>query len=153
MNATIQQVRIHVDRKPLESPHPTSGDALYLLGHVHADHDLFREVAGDQEDELIRKGQEAIHLKQDEHFYSAERDHKEFTIIANARQKVVQKRKLSFDKVVALAFDKPPTGENILFTVTYRHGPPTNPEGTLVAGQTVKIKNGMIFNVTATNKS
>lgn len=78
---------------------------------------------------------------------------KEVTIIVNGRKKVITKSELSFAEVVALAFDKPPTGENILFTITYRRGHGNKPEGTLVEGQTVKVKEGMVFNVTATDKS
>ena len=78
---------------------------------------------------------------------------KQYTIIVNGRQKVVTSKELSFDEVVALAFDNPPTGQNIIFTITYRRGEGNKPEGTLVEGETVKIKEGMIFNVTATDKS
>ncbi len=78
---------------------------------------------------------------------------KEFTIIVNGRPKIVTERELSFAEIVALAFDNPPTGENIVFTITYRKGEGNKPEGTIVDGETVKIKNGMIFNVTATDKS
>ncbi len=76
-----------------------------------------------------------------------------FTIIVNGRQKLVTKKELTFAEVVALAFDNPPTGPNIVFTITYRRGEGNKPEGTLVEGETVKIKEGMIFNVTATDKS
>ena len=78
---------------------------------------------------------------------------KEYTIIVNGRQKVITAKELSFAEIVALAFDNPPSGPNILFTVTYRRGEGNKPEGTLVEGETVKIKDGMIFNVTATDKS
>lgn len=78
---------------------------------------------------------------------------KTVTIIVNGREKVVRKDELSFDEIVALAFDPPPTGENIVFTITYRRGQGEKPEGSLVEGETVKIKKGMIFNVTATDKS
>jgi len=78
---------------------------------------------------------------------------KEFMIIVNGRQKVVTAKELSFAQIVALAFDNPPTGPNIVFTITYRRGEGHKPEGTLVEGETVKIKEGMIFNVTATDKS
>ena len=152
MQPELKHVRIHIDRKKYESPNPTTG-ALYLLGRVQAGHELYREEQGDQEDQPIHNGHETIHLKEDEHFYSEEHHKKEFTIIVNGRQKLVAKRKLTFDAVVALAFNPVPTGPNVLFTVTYRHGPPANPEGTLVEGETVKIKDGMIFNVTQTDKS
>lgn len=77
---------------------------------------------------------------------------KEVTIIVNGREKLVPKEELSFDEIVALAFDNPPGGQNVIFTITYRRGH-GNKEGSLIQGETVKIKDGMIFNVTATNKS
>ena len=40
-----------------------------------------------------------------------------------------------------------------MFTVTYTRGEGHKPQGTLVEGETVKVKDGMIFNVTATDKS
>jgi hypothetical protein len=73
-------------------------------------------------------------------------------IIINGREKVVHKDVLSFAEVVRLAFDSPP-GENAMFTVTYRNADQRPDHGELVAGQTVKVKNGTIFNVHATNKS
>ena len=76
---------------------------------------------------------------------------KTFTIVVNGREKVVSTRELSFADIVALA--GLPSGPTIVFTVTYRRGHGEKPEGTLVEGDTVKIKDGMIFNVTATDKS
>jgi len=74
-------------------------------------------------------------------------------IIVNGRQKMVSTKELSFDQIVALAFDNPPTDENSMFTVTYRRGDGNKPEGSLVKGENVKVKEGMIFNVTLTHKS
>ncbi len=83
-----------------------------------------------------------------------EHEAKKVTIVINGRPKVVTKTKLTFEEVVSLAFDgSPPTGENIVFTVTYRRGPSPKPEGSMVPGDTVKVKDRMIFNVTATDKS
>lgn len=78
---------------------------------------------------------------------------KEITIIVNGRQKVVTGKELTYAQVVALAFDNPPTGENVSFTITYRNAEGKKPEGTLVEGDSVKIRDGMVFNVTPTNKS
>lgn len=74
-------------------------------------------------------------------------------IIVNGKRRRVTAPSLTFSELVALAFDSPPSGENICFTITYRNGPCSNPQGSLVEGQTVFITEGMVFNVTATDKS
>lgn len=78
---------------------------------------------------------------------------KDVTIVVNGRQKVVTAKEMTFAEIVALAFDNPATGPNVVFTITYRRGHGEKPEGTLVEGESVKIKDGMIFNVTETSKS
>jgi hypothetical protein len=81
-----------------------------------------------------------------------EHDH-DITIIVNGRERTVEAKELSFDDVLKLAFDQVPSGPNWVFTVTYRRGPGPKPDGTLLESQVVKVKDGMIFNVTATDKS
>ena len=78
---------------------------------------------------------------------------KQVTIIVNARTETVLKDDISYTEVIALAFPNPPTGDNVSFTVMYRRGHGNKPEGTLVQGQTVKVKEGMIFDVSPNNKS
>jgi hypothetical protein len=78
---------------------------------------------------------------------------RQVTIIVNAREKPWTRKEISFAEVVALAFPTLPAGENIVFTITYRKGEGNKPEGTLTEGHSVKVKDGMIFNVTATDKS
>lgn len=78
---------------------------------------------------------------------------KTITIIVNGREKQIPKDELTFDEIVHLAFDDPPTGEFICFTITYRRGKGNKPEGELHEGESVKVKDGMVFNVTATDKS
>lgn len=147
------QVLIHIDQKPYYSPNPTMGRTLYLLAGIQEDQELYREVTGNREDQVVLNDSQPIHLNEDEHFHSGSPLQKEFIIIVNGRKKKVDTRELTFDQVVALAFNPVPTGENILFTITYDRGPRANPEGSLLEGQTVKIKTGMVFNVTATDKS
>lgn len=74
-------------------------------------------------------------------------------IIVNGREKVVASDELSFDDVVGLAFDTPPSGPNIMITVSYRNSAGRPPNGTLVAGGIVKVQDGTVFNATATDKS
>jgi hypothetical protein len=78
---------------------------------------------------------------------------KNFTIVVNGREKVVTQRELSFGALVALAFENPTNTGNTIYTITYRRGEGNKPEGTLVEGESVKVKDGMIINVTATDKS
>ncbi len=80
-------------------------------------------------------------------------NNKGFAIVVNGREKTVEDEELTFDQVVALAFDDPPVGEFICFTITYRGAGGRKPEGTLVKGDSVKVKDGTIFNVTVTDKS
>lgn len=148
-----REVRIHIDEKMYESRNPTTGDALYRLGHVQPGYDLFREVKGDREDAVVENDAEPIHLREDEHFHSEAAQPRKFTIIVNGQKKVVTTKTVTFDEIVKLAFPAPPAGANILYTVSYEDGPRLNPQGSLKEGQTVKVKNGMIFNVTATDKS
>jgi len=74
-------------------------------------------------------------------------------IIVNTRQKWVEPGRLAFMEVVALAFPDLPVGPNTAFTVSYRKGCGDAPEGTLIEGESVKLKKGMVFNVSATDKS
>ena len=77
---------------------------------------------------------------------------KDFTIIVNAREKTVTQRELTFDEIVILAFG-PPNSDASAYTITYQKGPDKKEKGTLVQGESVKLKDGMIFNVTRTDKS
>ncbi len=78
---------------------------------------------------------------------------KAITIIVNGRTKEVAGKEITYAEVVRLAFGDGPAGPNTLYTVTYRRGDDHRPEGTMVAGDSVKLKTGMIFNVSATDKS
>ncbi len=78
---------------------------------------------------------------------------KEFTIIVNTREKEWAEKKISYEQVVTLAFGSYSTDPNVVYTVTYTKGEEPKHEGSLVKGQSVPVKNGMVFNVTQTNKS
>jgi len=77
---------------------------------------------------------------------------KTVSIIVNGREREFAGNEISFEQVVALA-NLGSEGVNIVFTVTYKRGEGHKPEGSLVAGESVKVKQGMIFNVTRTDKS
>lgn len=145
------EVRIHIDEHRYESPNPTTGAALYRLGKIAAGMELYREVRGDREDLVIENGSETVHLKEDDHFHSG--PPRTYAIYVNGEQKVVTTKTVTFEQIVPLAFPTPPAGQNILYTISYEDGPHANPTGSLVAGGKVKVKDGMVFNVTPTDKS
>jgi len=79
---------------------------------------------------------------------------KTVNIVVNGRPKALPKKEvLTFEEVIALAFENPPTGDGIQYTVQYTRGHGNKPAGTLVEGQSVKIKEWMEFDVTSTNRS
>lgn len=77
------------------------------------------------------------------------------TVIVNGTPKEVSKRELTFEQVVELAFPNNPWGNaNTIYTVAYRRGEGSKPQGSMVqGGESVKVKDGMIFDVTPTDKS
>lgn len=75
-----------------------------------------------------------------------------YSIIVNGRQRQVSEHKLTYLEVVKLAYPDAQFAENIVYTVTYSD-PHTGHDQSMVAGDTVDVKNGMIFNVVRTDKS
>jgi hypothetical protein len=78
----------------------------------------------------------------------------EITIVVDGTQHQWSEKEISYDQVVSLAYNgSPPTGEQVDITVGYRRGHGEKAEGDLEKGQSVKVKDGMIFDVTATDRS
>jgi hypothetical protein len=125
------------------------------LGEVKEEERLAEEKIKQLKKEELLEEERLAELKKEEDRLKKEQHHeKKFTIIVNGQRKTVATERLSFDEIVNLAYDNhPPTGPNIKFTMTYRNGPPKNPAGDLIENATVEIKDGMIFNVTPTDKS
>lgn len=75
----------------------------------------------------------------------------EITFYVNGTPHQTTKEVLSFEELVVLA--QLVSGPNVSYTLTYFNGPASNPKGSLVAGESVHIQQGMAFNVGATNRS
>ena len=67
------EVPITIDHKHYKSPDPTTGSALYILGSVPSDYDLWKEVHGQGDDEVIPNNGTIIDLKPADKFYTAQR--------------------------------------------------------------------------------
>ena len=76
-----------------------------------------------------------------------------YKIFVNTREKEVSTNTLTYDDVVILAFGVIPTGDGIRITILFHHADQHPAEGTLLLGQTVKIKNNNNIDVTQTNRS
>lgn len=75
---------------------------------------------------------------------------KSFHIIVNGRPREVTGEVITYRQVVLLAFPDA-NFDQFLYEVHYTG--PHVPDGTLVEGQSVRLENGLKFDVTKTNKS
>lgn len=78
---------------------------------------------------------------------------KEYGIIINAKKVTVTGHKIDYDTIVSLANITPTSTNGLLFVVLYERGNSDNATGSLTQRQEVAIREGMVFHVTATNKS
>lgn len=78
---------------------------------------------------------------------------KTFDIIVNGTHCLVANVEVSFDEVVDLAYPDGGRGPLITYTVNYYNGAGRPPEGKLTKGQSAKIMDGTVFNVTRTDRS
>ena len=129
------------------------GIQIRELGNIPAEDIIFLDLKeGWQDDEII--DDEIVDLARPgkEKFFSKSKP-MELTIIVNARSHVWKEIDISFEQLVALAFGSYDNNPNKGYTVTYSRGWDPKSEGTMVKGAVVRVKNKMIFDVTATDKS
>ena len=80
-----------------------------------------------------------------------EADQRDFEIIVNGRPKTVERKKQSYRDIARLAYPDADF-DKYLYTITYFNGE-HGQQGDLVEGETVRVKNGMVFNVRRSDKS
>lgn len=130
-----------------------TGAEIRKLGNIPAHDEIFLKIREPWEDELIEDNSRVDLARPGlEHFYSQEPP-KVFKLIVNGREKPWDKKEISFQEVVMLAFAKYIDKPTMVYTVAYEDGPKENPEGSMVRGMTVFVKNKMIFHATETDKS
>ncbi len=78
---------------------------------------------------------------------------KEVMIFVNTEEHEVDKGDISYEELVHIAFPDSDNDPDKMFTISYRRGPSANDQGSLAPGQSVKVKNKMIFDVTPTTRS
>ena len=81
-------------------------------------------------------------------------EEKTTTIIVNGVRRETREKRLSFEEIIKLAFGQYDPADNVAYTVTYSYKKGHhNDKGILVVGDLVKVKEGMVLNVTKTTRS
>ena len=78
---------------------------------------------------------------------------KSVTIIVNTLPKEWDEKEISYQQVIILAFGSYADDPRMVYTVEYFRGENEKHEGSLTKGESVKVKEGMVFNVTKTDQS
>lgn len=126
-----------------------SASEIRIYGNIPEDHELILDSKSDrpiEDSDVVRlkaKGVERIVSKPTE----------KICIIVNTVEEYVEPGRISFEELAKLAFPNTEVTPNTEYTVSYRKGPGNKPEGSLIAGESVKLKKGMIFDVSETDKS
>ncbi|MDB5089174.1 MAG: multiubiquitin [Mucilaginibacter sp.] len=130
-----------------------SGKQIRALGKIGADDELFLKVPPPYENELITDEREVdLALPGKENFISKEKPFS-VTLVVNTRPKPWAKKTITFEEVVILAFGSYDPNPQKVYTVNYSGGPEPKPEGSMIKGSVVHVKDKMNFDVSATNQS
>ena len=130
-----------------------TGAEIRTLGNIPKDDEIFLAVKKPWEDELIADDKQVNLARPEiEHFYSKDK-HFEVKLIVNLKEKLWFEKTITFEQVVVLAYGSYDNNQGKIYTITYDRGPHQNPEGTMVEGNSVFVKNKMIFNVKQADKS
>lgn len=116
---------------------------------IPEDHELILDSKRDrliEDDDVVRLKSEGV-----ERILS--RPAEPICIIVNTIEEYVRPGRITFEQLAKLAFPNTQVTPNTEYTVSFRKGHDAQPEGSLIAGESVKLKKGMIFDVTETDKS
>lgn len=127
-----------------------TGAEIRKLGSIPPEDEIFLAIKKPWEDEPISDDKQVNLARPEiEHFYSKVK----VTLIVNGRPKPWAEKSITFEEAVALAYGSYDPNPDKAYTVTYDKGPHQNPEGAMVNGTKVFVKDRMVFNVTCTDKS
>lgn len=75
-------------------------------------------------------------------------------IIVNGQERTCPNEEISFEEIIALAYDESERGEQIIFTVTFEASQARDgPEGELGPGECLKVTERVILHVQRTDQS
>jgi hypothetical protein len=73
MSKPEHDVPITIDKQHHRSPRQTTGSALYALGNVPGEYDLWLEVKGPGDDEIVHNSDLPVEVEPGSHYYTAQR--------------------------------------------------------------------------------
>lgn len=129
------------------------GIQIRELGGISIEDEIFLDIKEGWQDDQILDDEIVDLARPGKEKFISKSKRIEFIIIVNAREKVWNEADISFEQIVVLAFGVYDNNPNRGYTATYSRGWVPKPEGTMVKGSFVRVKNKMIFDVTATDKS
>lgn len=74
-------------------------------------------------------------------------------VIVNGQERLVPKEEISFEEIIALAYDESERGEQIVFTVTFEASEGRVAEGEVGPGEVLKVTEQVIIHVQRTDQS
>lgn len=144
--------RIYLDERALDwgASHISGATIKRIAGVPGATTDVWLDAAGGQ-DRLI-DDKEMVNLASPETERFVTRPIR-ITIKVNSRDREVDHRVSTYWELVKLAYPDAVPSDQVIYSIDYASGPRQNPNGSLVEGQSVILKEGMKFYVTPTDKS
>lgn len=139
------------EREVVWGQNEISAHQIRAIGNIPTDQDLFFDSKGDREiddDAFLSLKPNGV-----ERIRSGDPKDAKIDVILNGEVVEVEKGRLSFTDLAKLAFPKLFGGALICFTVSFSRGPKRRPEGVLLETGKVRVVEGMVFNVSATDKS
>lgn len=149
---TDRSFKFKIDDRDLEWPRACiSGYLLKKIADLPAKYSLWLDIRGGQDRKILDA--DLINLDEPgvERFVST--PPKQICIIVNTREKQIEEGSITFTELVNLAFPNSLPTEMTAYTVSFYKGAGACPDGTLIEGETIELKKGMVFNVTETDKS
>lgn len=126
---------------------------ILSLADINSDRYYLKEIRQNNVEVSYKEDIEhKVALTKKSKFISCENEEVQYVIV-NAREKAWSKNEISFEEVVILQYGSIATNSNVIYTINYKRGVHSKPEGSMIRGEVISVKNKMIFNVTQTNKS
>lgn len=128
-----------------------TGESLRGLLSIHDGLILFRDFESPFDEPVYEE--EGVKFEDGPVFITRKSDPKTVTIVVEGTPHEWSKRKITYAEVVTLFDPDYPQHPERTYSVRYKKGPSHKPEGILTPGASVKVKDGMSFNVSPTGQS